>query len=197
MGRRRGGERAARSALAGIRGGGDNARCDAQIVGPPAPCQYPGGDPGSRPQGKDICHETWSVSRVRIISSSLACLSVLFGYLFLPAAGAEDVSSFRNDVITQVPLGHVDAGNYALRATITTMEPFAKIPPHVHEFGGIRYVLEGAITINWKDGGSQTFAQGSTYFEGPGQNHRPGVMAASNPTDKITRLLHVEWVPVN
>ena len=136
-------------------------------------------------------------ARVRNISSSLACLSVLFGYLFLPAAGAEDVPPFRNDVITHVSLGHVDAGNYALRASITTMEPFAKIPPHVHEFGGIRYVLEGAITINWKDGGSQTFAQGSTYFEGPGQNHPPGVISASNRADKPTKILYIEWVPIN
>jgi quercetin dioxygenase-like cupin family protein len=113
------------------------------------------------------------------------------------AAKADDVPQFRSDIIMQVPLGKVESRNYALRASITTMQPFAKIPPHVHEFGGIRYVLEGAITINWKDGGTQTFAQGSTYFEGSGQNHPPGVMAASNPTDKITKVLIIEWVPVD
>ena len=48
-------------------------------------------------------------------------------------------------------------------------------------------MLEGAITINWKDGELQTFTQGSTYFEGPGQNHPPGVISASNPTDKLTK----------
>jgi quercetin dioxygenase-like cupin family protein len=122
------------------------------------------------------------------------CIPLLFGGSI---AKAEDMPQFRNDIIMQVPLGKVESRNYALRATITTMQPFAKIPPHVHEFGGIRYVLEGAITVNWKDGGTQTFSQGSTYFEGPGQNHPPGVMAASNPTDKVTRILIIEWIPVD
>jgi hypothetical protein len=31
---------------------------------------------------------------------------------------------------------------------------------------GIRYVLEGAITINWKEGKTESFEAGSTYFEG-------------------------------
>lgn len=97
----------------------------------------------------------------------------------------------------QVALGQVEAGKYALRVSYTTMEPHAQIPPHVHEFGGVRYVLEGAITVNWKDGRTQTFGQGSTYFEGPGQNHPPGDMSAYNPTDKTTKILLVEWVPVD
>src|SRR4029077_4573821 len=127
-------------------------------------------------------------TKLRGVTSVLSCLSVLSASSFSPAARAEELPQFRSDVIMQVALGHVDAGNYALRATITTMEPLGKIPPHVHQFGGIRYVLEGAITINWKDGGTQTFAQGSTYFEGPGQNHPPGIMAASNPGDKSTKI---------
>jgi quercetin dioxygenase-like cupin family protein len=135
-------------------------------------------------------------SNLRVVAA-LGCCSILF----LPDAAfpprAEEPSPFRSDVIMQVPLGKVEGGNYALRATITTMGPFAKIPQHVHQYGGIRYVLEGAITINWKEGGSQTFTQGSTYFEGPGQNHPPGVMAASNPTDKTTKILLIEWVPVD
>jgi len=130
----------------------------------------------------------------RLVYSLCLCVPFLFGGF---ASSAEDVPQFRSDVIMQAPVGKAESRNYALRATITTMQPFAKIPPHVHEFGGIRYVLEGAITINWKDGGSQTFTQGSTYFEGPGQNHPPGVMAASNPTDKVTKILLVEWVPVD
>ena len=130
----------------------------------------------------------------RLVYSICLCVPFLFGGF---ASSEEDVPQFRSDVIMQAPVGKAESRNYALRASITTMQPFAKIPPHVHEFGGIRYVLEGAITINWKDGGSQTFTQGSTYFEGPGQNHPPGVMAASNPTDKVTKILLVEWVPVD
>ena len=136
-------------------------------------------------------------TKLRGVTSVLSCLSVLSAYSFSPAARAEELPQFRSDVIMQVALGHVDAGNYALRASVTTLEPLGKIPPHVHQFGGIRYLLEGAITINWKDGGSQTFTQGSTYFEGPGQNHPPGVISASNPTDKLTKLLQIEWIPIN
>ena len=35
------------------------------------------------------------------------------------------------------------------------------------------------------------------FVEGPGQHHPAGSMAADNPTDKTTRILLVEWVPVN
>ena len=136
-------------------------------------------------------------TKLREATSVFSCLYVLSAYFFSPAARAEELPQFRSDVIMQVALGHVDTGNYALRASITTLEPLGKIPSHVHQFGGIRYVLEGAITINWKDGGSQTFTQGSTYFEGPGQNHPPGVLSANNPTDKLTKLLQIEWVPIN
>jgi quercetin dioxygenase-like cupin family protein len=129
--------------------------------------------------------------------TTLGCCSILSLSDSSFATRAQETPTFRSDVIMQVPIGRVEGGNYALRATITTMEPFAKIPPHIHQYGGIRYALEGAITINWKDGGSQTFTQGSTYFEGPGQNHPPGVMAASNPTDKTTKILLIEWVPVD
>jgi quercetin dioxygenase-like cupin family protein len=134
---------------------------------------------------------------VRNIRFGLVCLSILSCNCFSQDAMAEELPQFRSDVILQVALGHVDAGNYALRATITTIEPLARIPFHVHQFGGVRYVLEGAITINWKEGGTQTFTQGSTYFEGPGQSHPPGVMAASNPGDKPTKILLIEWVPIN
>ena len=34
-------------------------------------------------------------------------------------------------------------------------------------------------------------------LRGARPNHPPGVMAASNPTDKVTKILLVEWVPVD
>jgi quercetin dioxygenase-like cupin family protein len=109
---------------------------------------------------------------------------------------AQEVFQFRNDVITQVPLGSIEAGRYAFRATITTVAPGAQIPFHVHEFHGLRYMLEGALTIAWKEGHTQTFTQGSTYYEGPGENHPPGVMAASNPLDRASKVLIIELVPL-
>jgi quercetin dioxygenase-like cupin family protein len=137
---------------------------------------------------------TRSVFRAMPLAS--VCLGITLGSLSSPAK-AEDQPQFRDEVNMQVALGHVESGNYALRMRVLTIEPLGKIPSHVHEFGGVRYVLDGTITINWKDGGTQSFAQGSTYFEGPGQNHPPGAMAASNPTDKPTRVLIVELVPTN
>jgi quercetin dioxygenase-like cupin family protein len=136
-----------------------------------------------------------ALSVFRAMPLACPCLSISLSLLSSPAK-AEDLPQFRDEVIMQVALEHVESGDYALRMRVLTMDPLGKIPPHVHEFGGVRYVLDGAITINWKDGRTQTFAQGSTYFEGPGQNHPAGAMAASNPADKTTRILIIELVPV-
>jgi len=135
-----------------------------------------------------------AVKEVRM--KARASLALLVLALAVPAA-AQDTPHFRNEVIMQVPLEHLEPGNYALRMTVTTIEPYGTIPAHVHEFGGVRYVLEGAITIAWKDGRTQTFAQGSTYYEGPGQNHPAETMAASNPGEKPTKILLVELAPAN
>lgn len=102
---------------------------------------------------------------------------------------------FRSVVITNVEIGEIPQGNYALRATIMTVDPGADIPDHVHNYPGLRYMLEGALTIQWKDGGSQTFSAGSTFFERPGANHPPGVMAAANPLGVPARVLIIELVP--
>ena len=134
-----------------------------------------------------------SVARSWFVRALAVGLVVLTG----PAApSAQDNPQFRNDILTQVSLGNIEAGRYAFRATVTTVAPHGQIPPHVHEFPGIRYMLEGALTIAWKDGSTQTFSQGSTYYEGPGENHPPGVMAASNPLDQPAKVLIVELVPV-
>ena len=75
--------------------------------------------------------------------------------------------------------------------------PHGAIPFHTHEYPGLRYVLEGAIMIQWKDRGSQTFGAGSTYYEGAGANHPTTEgMAAMNPLDVPMRVLIVELVPV-
>jgi len=135
----------------------------------------------------------WLKEKLRPIS--IFVLGLIFGGASF-SLKAQEPLQFRSDVIAQYPMGHVDAGNYALRATLTTIAPDGKIPYHVHEFGGIRYMLEGALTMIWKEKGTQTFSQGSTYYEGPGENHPSGVMAAHNPIDKTSRVLIVELVPV-
>ncbi len=75
------------------------------------------------------------------------------------------------------------------------MQPGAEIPPHTHKEPGLRYVVEGAISVARKDRETQTFKAGSTYFEGAGENHPPGQMSAKNAADGMTRVVIVELVP--
>ncbi len=82
-----------------------------------------------------------------------------------------------------------------MKATMLVMEPGSEVPFHVHKGPGLRYVLEGAITINWKDGKTQTFKAGSTYFEGRGANHPAGTISARNDGQEPCRVLIVELVP--
>ncbi len=108
---------------------------------------------------------------------------------------AQEKPKFRGDVLTQFDIGSIDAGRYQLKATLFSMEPGAEAPYHIHKGPGIRYVLEGAITVSWKDKGSNTFGVGSTYTEGPGENHPPGVIAARNLTSVTTKVLIIELLP--
>ena len=108
---------------------------------------------------------------------------------------AQEKSKVRGDTLTTFELGPVEAGQYKLKATLFSMEPGAEAPYHLHKGPGIRYVLEGAITISWKDKGANTFGAGSTYTEGPGENHPPGVIAAKNLTSVTTKVLIIELLP--
>lgn len=108
---------------------------------------------------------------------------------------AQDKPKVRGDTLTQYDIGQVEGGHYQLKATLFSMEPGAEAPYHIHKGPGIRYVLEGAITIQWKDKGANTYGVGSTYVEGPGENHPPGVIAARNLTSVTTKVLIVELLP--
>ncbi len=103
---------------------------------------------------------------------------------------------FRNVVITEVLIGDIEPGRYAFKATVTTVAPEAEIPFHTHSYPGIRYMLEGALTIHWKDHGSQTFSAGSTYYEGAGENHPRSGMSAANPLNIPAKVLIIELVRV-
>ena len=132
---------------------------------------------------------------VRVVAVTLVALMLLATGRSTPVTAQE--KPFRSDVITQVEIGDMKSGKYAMKATITTIQPHAKIPFHLHEHNGLRYMLEGSLTISWKDGQFQTYSAGSTYFEGPGANHPDTDMAASNPTDSVTKVLIVELVPLD
>ena len=109
---------------------------------------------------------------------------------------AQEKPKFRGDALTQFNIGHIEAGQYQVKATLFSMDPGAEAPDHIHKGPGIRYVLEGAVTVSWKDGGSNTFGVGSTFTEGPGENHPPGVIAAKNLTSVTTKVLIIELLPV-
>ncbi len=99
------------------------------------------------------------------------------------------------DTLQEAPLGELPPGKWSMKATMLVIEPGGKIPFHVHKGPGLRYVLEGAITITWKEGKTQTFAAGSTYFEGKGENHPAGTISARNDGKVPCRVVIIELVP--
>jgi quercetin dioxygenase-like cupin family protein len=99
------------------------------------------------------------------------------------------------DTLQEVPLGELPPGKWDMKAIMLVIEPGGKIPFHVHKGPGLRYVLEGAITISWKEGKTQTFKAGSTYFEGQGANHPAGTISARNDGKVPCRVVIIELVP--
>ena len=96
-------------------------------------------------------------------------LSVL-GLAGLYTMAVADEPKFKGTVLDQVPLGRLN-GDYIMKVTMLDMEPGAQVPEHTHKGPGLRYVLEGAITIAWKGDKTETFKADSTYFEAAGFNH--------------------------
>lgn len=109
-------------------------------------------------------------------------------------AQAPAPKKFSATTMQQVALGDL-AGKWSMKSTMLAIEPGGEIPFHVHKGPGLRYVVEGAITINWKDGKSETFSAGSTYFEGAGENHPAGNISARNDGSTPCRVVIVELVP--
>ncbi len=102
---------------------------------------------------------------------------------------------FTANTLQQVSVGELSPGKWNMKATMLVIEPGGEIPSHVHKGPGLRYVLEGAITIKWKEGKTQTFEAGSTYFEGRGENHPAGTISARNDGQGRCRVVIVELVP--
>jgi quercetin dioxygenase-like cupin family protein len=101
---------------------------------------------------------------------------------------------FNATTMQEVALGDLP-GKWSMKSTMLVIEPSGEIPFHVHKGPGLRYVVEGAITISWKEGKSETFTAGSTYFEGGGANHPAGTIAARNDGSTPCRVVIVELVP--
>jgi quercetin dioxygenase-like cupin family protein len=128
------------------------------------------------------------------LSQSMMLTSIVALCMAVSSASSEDMK-FKSSVLEQVDLGNVPGGERVMKLTLLELQPGAEIPPHTHKGPGLRYVLEGAISIAWKDRDTQTFKAGSTYFEGAGENHPPGQMSAKNAADGMTRVVIVELVP--
>lgn len=130
------------------------------------------------------------LSRPIMLTSILAiCLVGVFSF-----SKAQE-ARFKAAVLEQVDLGHVPAGDRVMKLTLLELQPGAEIPPHTHKGPGLRYVLDGAISIAWKDRGTEVFKAGSTYFEGAGENHPPSQMSAKNAAEGVTRVVIVELLP--
>jgi quercetin dioxygenase-like cupin family protein len=102
---------------------------------------------------------------------------------------------FTMNTLQQVPLGELPPGKWNMKATMVVIEPGGEIPFHVHKGPGLRYVLEGEVTISWKEGKTETFKAGSTYFEGAGENHPAGNISAKNNGAGPSRVVVIELVP--
>jgi quercetin dioxygenase-like cupin family protein len=116
---------------------------------------------------------------------------LLLGSIPVPKA---DEPKFKTTVLELVPLGSLP-GEHTMKMTLLEMDSGATIPEHTHKGPGMRYVLEGAITIAWKNGKTETFKAGSTYSEASGSNHPIGQMSARNAADGKTRVLIFELLP--
>ncbi len=121
----------------------------------------------------------------------LATLLVLAGTAF----GGEKHKHKTPGALQDVALGDLNMKNPMMRARKFTMAPGHKSPDHKHDGPGIRYVLDGEITIYWKDGTKHTYGPGDTYFEGPGANHPPHDMSAANEGDKPVTVYIVDLHP--
>ncbi len=129
--------------------------------------------------------------RKLVVASVMAMIAMLGAGPSL----AQTPTPFNAKTLQQTALGELPTGKWDMKATILTIEPGGEVPFHVHKGPGLRYVLEGAITINWKEGNTQTYVAGSTYFEGGGANHPPGNFAAKNNGNAPCRVLIIELVP--
>jgi quercetin dioxygenase-like cupin family protein len=126
--------------------------------------------------------------------SALLFASALGGGIALHDAAHSQESSFETTVLQEEDVGALE-GEQTMRIVLLTMQPGAEIPEHEHAGPGLRYVLDGAITVAWTDGEERTFEAGSTYFEGPGANHPAGAISARNAADGVTRVLIIEALP--
>ena len=108
---------------------------------------------------------------------------------------AEEGPKYWSDVMQETSIGYMAAAGKALRGRVITFEPGAVAKFHVHKAPGIRYVLEGAVTVKWKDGNSEIYPAGSTFFEGPIGDKPARAHEVSNDGKMVAKIWLVELIP--
>jgi len=112
------------------------------------------------------------------------------------AIAAEPVPKSWSDVLRKDSLGFLEAGKRDLKMRIFNWEYGGETPYHTHDVPGVRYVLEGEITIFEEDGTSKTYKAGDTYFAGPMVGNKPMAKHKAKITGKGKyRVLIVELIP--
>ena len=133
-------------------------------------------------------------SRIRTCKLALVPAIVLALGLLAPANAQDQEKAYEGRELQSEEIGTLE-GDRTIRMVLLTMQPGAEIPEHQHAGPGLRYVLDGAITVVHGDGEERTYEQGETYFEGAGANHPAGSMSAWTAAEGETRVLIVEVVP--
>ena len=120
-----------------------------------------------------------------------ACLVFYFG---ISANATEQKPKYWSTIMQENSIGHQNASNNALRGRVITFEPGAVARFHVHKAPGIRYILEGAVTVKRKDGTSMTYNAGSTFFEGPVGEKPARAHEVSNDGQVVAKIWLVELI---
>lgn len=111
------------------------------------------------------------------------------------AKAAEQKFKYWSTIMQEDSIGYLNAANKALRGRVITFEPGAVAKFHLHKVPGIRYVLEGTVTVKWKDGTSNEYEAGSTFFEGPIGNKPARTHEVSNDGQVVAKVWTVELIP--
>ena len=113
----------------------------------------------------------------------------------LSAKAEKQKPKYWSTIMQEDSIGNLNATNKALRGRVITFEPGAVAKFHMHKVPGIRYVLEGTVTVKWKDGTSKTYGAGSTFFEGPVGNKPARAHEVSNDGQVVSKIWNVELIP--
>ena len=121
-----------------------------------------------------------------------ACLIFYSGF---SANATDQKPKYWSTIMQENSIGYLNAASKAIRGRVITFEPGAVAEFHVHKVPGVRYILEGTVTVKWKDGTSETHKAGSTFFEGPVGEKPARAHEVSNDGQVVAKIWNVELIP--